>query len=72
MSNADKLAEIVKHAPHSFQLIRAQSSLKLSDAEFATIIRENPSRFASVYFAKKKPDGTRVSPARPGVKLITV
>ncbi|MHC5544032.1 hypothetical protein ACYOEI_37880 [Singulisphaera rosea] len=70
MSNADRLAEIVKRAPHSFQLIRAQSSLKLSDDEFATIIRDNPKRFASVSFVKKTADGKPISPGRPGVKLI--
>jgi hypothetical protein len=30
VSNADTLAEIVKHAPHSFRAIRVQSSLKLT------------------------------------------
>lgn len=71
MSDADKLAEIVKHAPHSFQMIRAQSSLKLNDAEFSTLIRENPGRFVNVHFAKKDANGERIKPGRPGVKLFS-
>ena len=70
MSNADKLAEIIKHAPHSFRAIREQSTLKLNDAEFAALIREHPERFASVRFAKKDDHGDRIMPGRAGVKLI--
>lgn len=70
MSNADRLAEIVKHAPHSFQVIRAQSSLKLNDAQFSALIRENPNRFRSVQFAKKDAEGKPIKPIRPGVKLL--
>jgi len=70
VSNADQLAEIVKHAPHSFQVIRAQSTLKLTDTQFATLIRENSDRFKSVHFAKKNAQGERIKPGRPGVKLI--
>ena len=44
MSDADKLAEIVKDAPHSFQVIRARSSLKLTDDQFSALIRGNPDR----------------------------
>ena len=70
MSNADRLAEIVKHAPHSFQVIRAQSSLKLTDGQFAALIRENSARFKPVHFAKKNNQGESIMPGRPGVKLI--
>jgi hypothetical protein len=70
VSNADKLAEIVKHAPHSFQVIRAQSSLKLTDDEFTALIRANPNRFVPVRFAKKDDHGDPIMPGRPGVKLI--
>jgi hypothetical protein len=69
MTNADKLAELVKDAPHSFQVIRARSSLKLTDAQFLALIRENPDRFASVRFAKRDDEGKHVKPGRPGVKL---
>lgn len=70
MSDADRLAVLVKHAPHSFQAIRAQSDLNLSDGEFAALIRANPDRFKSVHFAKKNASGKRINPVRPGVKLI--
>lgn len=70
MSNADRLAEIVKDAPHSFQVIRAKSTLKLTDVQFASLIRENPERFKRVAFAKKNEQGERILPGRPGVKLI--
>jgi hypothetical protein len=70
VSNADQLAEIVKNAPHSFQVIRAQSSLKLTDDEFSALIRTNPNRFESVRFAKKDDHGDRILPGRPGVRLI--
>jgi hypothetical protein len=70
MDNADQLAEIVKHAPHSFQVIRARSPLKLTDVQFATLIRLNPTRFKSVQFAKKDAQGVSILPGRPGVKLI--
>jgi hypothetical protein len=69
VTNADKLAEMVKDAPHSFQVIRAKSSLKLTDAQFLALIRENPDRFASVQFAKKDASGRPIKPGRPGVKL---
>ena len=69
MTNADKLAEMVKDAPHSFQVIRAKSSLKLTDAQFFALIREYPDRFASVQFAKKDGEGKSIKPGRPGVKL---
>jgi hypothetical protein len=69
VTNADKLAEILKDAPHSFQVIRARSSLKLTDAQFFALIRENPGRFASVKFVKKDPSGKPIKPGRPGVKL---
>jgi hypothetical protein len=70
VSNADTLAEIVKHAPHSFRAIRDQSSLKLTDAQFTALIRGNPDRFATVRFATKDAHGDRILPGRPGVKLI--
>ena len=70
MTNADKLAEVLKYAPHSFQVIRAQSGLKLTDMEFKSLIRAYPDRFASVHFAKKDAAGVRIKPGRPGVKLI--
>jgi hypothetical protein len=70
VSNADKLAEIVRHAPHSFQVIRAQGGLKLTDAQFSFLIQDNPDRFAAVRFAKKDDHGDRIMPGRPGVKLI--
>jgi hypothetical protein len=70
VEDADTLAEIVKHAPHSFRAIRAQSSLKLSDDEFTALIRANPDRFEPVRFAKKDDHGHRIMPGRPGVRLI--
>ncbi|MDR3635280.1 MAG: hypothetical protein P4L84_15860 [Isosphaeraceae bacterium] len=70
MSNADQLAEIIKHSAHSFRVIREQSSLKLNDAQFTALIREFPDRFASVRFAKKDDHGNRIMPGRAGVKLI--
>lgn len=72
MSNADKLAELVKDAPHSFQVLRAKTSLKLTDAQFFALIRENPDRFASVQFSKKDDKGKPIKPGRPGVKLKSV
>ncbi len=70
MSNADKLAEIVKKAPHSFEVIRAHSTLKLTDSQFNALIHANPNRFRSIRFAKKDELGARIRPGRPGVKLI--
>jgi hypothetical protein len=69
VSRADILAEMVKDAPHSFQVIRAKSSLKLTDAQFFALIREYPDRFACVQFAKKDHEGKPIKPGRPGVKL---
>ncbi len=70
MSNADRLAEIVKHAPHSFQVIRARTGLTLSDKQFFDLIRAYPERFAGVQFAKKDGAGKPIKPGRPGVKLV--
>ena len=72
MSNADQLAEIVKNAPHSFQVIRAQSTLKLTDDQFSALISANPDRFARVRFAKKDGEGKPIKPGRLGVKAKTV
>ena len=69
MTDADRLAELVKDAPHSFQVIRARSSLKLTDAQFFALIRENPGLFVSVQFAKKDASGKPIRPGRPGVRL---
>jgi hypothetical protein len=69
MSNADRLAELIRFAPHSFRAIREQTDLKLTDDQFATLIRENPNRFKAVRFAKKDDHGDRIEPGRPGVKL---
>lgn len=70
MSDADRIAEAVQDAPHSFQVIRARSGLTLSDAQFFAIIREFPDRFASIQFAKKDKEGAPIKPGRPGIKLI--
>lgn len=70
MSNADKLAEIVTEAPHSFHVIRSKGGLNLTDAEFSSLIRANPDRFKSVRFAKKDSNGVPMKPGRPGVKLV--
>jgi hypothetical protein len=72
MSNADRLAEIVKEAPHSYQVIRSKGGLKLTDAEFSSLISANPDRFKSVQFAKKDSHGVPMLPGRPGVKLVAV
>jgi hypothetical protein len=72
VSHADKLAEIVREAPHSFQVIRSKGGLKLTDAEFSSLIRENPERFKSVRFAKKDSHGVPMKPGRPGVKLVAL
>jgi hypothetical protein len=50
-------------------VIRARSSLKLTDDQFLALIRENPDRFAPVRFAKKDDGGKPINPGRPGVKL---
>jgi hypothetical protein len=70
MSDADRLAQILRHQPHSFEAIREQTSLKLTDEQFRRLVTENPSRFKLVRFAKKDDHGDRSMPARPGAKLI--
>lgn len=70
MSNADMLAEAVQDAPHSFQVIRARTGLKLTDQQFFDLIRAHPDRFAGVQFAKKDGAGKPIKPGRPGVKLL--
>lgn len=70
MSDADRLAQIVKHRPHSFRAIREQSTLKLTDEQFTLLVSENPNRFKIVRFANKNDRGERIMPSRPGVKLI--
>lgn len=72
MTNADMLADAVQDAPHSFQVIRARTGLKLSDQQFFDLIRENSDRFAGVQFAKKDGAGNPIKPGRPGVKLKTL
>ncbi len=67
---ADLLAEASQEAPHSYQVIRARSGLKLTDEQFHALIRENPDRFVSVQFAKKDKAGNPIKPGRPGVRLI--
>jgi hypothetical protein len=69
MSNADILADAIQEAPHSYQVIRARTNLKLTDSEFTALVRENPDRFASVQFAKKDKAGKPIKPGRPGVRL---
>lgn len=72
MSNADRLAELIRSGPHSFRAIRERTDLKLTDDEFADLIRENANRFKAVRFAKKDDQGERIEPGRPGVKLIGI
>lgn len=72
MTDADRLAEIVKYSAHSFRVIRAHTSLKLSDTEFSLLVCANFHRFRPVRFAKKNEFGERVKPGRPGVKLSLV
>ena len=69
MNDADILAGAIQEAPHSFQVIRARTNLKLTDAQFFALILENPDRFASIQFAKKDKAGKPIKPGRPGVKL---
>lgn len=70
MTNADMVADAIEDAPHSFQVIRARTGLTLSDKQFFDLIRENPSRFAGIQFAKKDKAGNHIKPGRPGVKLV--
>lgn len=69
MTDADRLAEIVKYSAHSFRVIRAHTSLKLTDSEFSVLVCANFHRFSPVRFAKKNEFGERMKPGRPGVKL---
>jgi hypothetical protein len=70
MSDADRLAQIIKRKPHSFRAIREKTTLDLTDEQFARLVTENPNRFKIVQFANKNDRGERVMPNRPGVKLI--
>lgn len=71
MNDADRLAEIVKDAPHSFHGIRRRSDMKLNDAQFSVLIKQNPERFAGVRFSENDANGVRILPGLPGVKLIS-
>lgn len=70
MSDADKLAQIVKNAPHSFRAIRSHTALKLTDEQFFKLVKDNPRRFKIVRFVNKDEHEGETKPNRPGVKLL--
>jgi len=67
-NKVEKIAAAVEHKPHSFDHIRRSTGLKLTDEQFAAIVKENPGRFKLVRFVKHDSKGKRILPGRPGVR----
>ena len=70
MTPFDIVSATVKDRPHSFDFIRRNTSLRLSDRQFEALISEQPARFKLVRFVKRDPQGKAIRPGRGGVRLL--
>jgi hypothetical protein len=63
------MAAAIAHKPHSFDFIRNATGLKLTDAQFSAMVKDNVGRFKLVRFLKRDGAGAPIRPGRIGVKL---
>jgi hypothetical protein len=72
MSGIDTVTAAVKEKAHSFKYIRKATGLKLSDAQFLALIKENQERLEFTRIRRADSAGKVVRPGWPGVKLRAV
>jgi hypothetical protein len=65
----EMIAAAVRRGPHSFEYIRGNTGLGLTDDQFRAVVAANRGRFKLVRFMKRDAGGELIRPGRPGVQL---